>query len=1310
MFDSEYLYGLHDPGGEQLMLDAGVSGWVVISEEIKADPNDHGGHNYTHLSGRGLGVIVRLNYGYYDTSTLPHSARYEDFARRCANFVRNSSGCRIWIIGNETNMRDEQPKSPQEQITPGLYARCYRLCRRAIKEVDPGAQVLVGAVAPWNDQTGDWIKYFEDVLKLLSGECDGFTLHTYSRSPDPATITSAETMDPPYNRYSKQFATYKDFLRVVPRSMRALPCYITETNYNGPWEDRNTGWIRRAYEDINGWNQEPGNQVIRALVLYRWASYDRFAIERTNGAKADFQQALSAGFKWPQRVVVDDPFAALRKRLADLETQVVKLLADLQKALGAGVAGSGPLVARIADLGQRAGDVTAVAAEADALTRGISSLEALLALPPGAVPQPDLQDLRGSLPQAAPYPTRDAGAIHRIVIHHTGISDGAVAPKLIAQGQVNRGRPGITYHFLINANGAIYWTQPLEATVEQTLKAEVNADSVAVALGGSFMTVTPTEAQLASAGHLVAWLLTTCRLGIEAVIGRREVEKIAPSPGAQWDTGACYREHLLADVQTWLSKRPPRPDDADLAQLRQRVDELTAQIGRLQGTVDQLRQEAQTLRDTVAQKETALADLRDAAARKELQIADLTDQVRRLQGGASTSGVVKPELKDPSPLQQHASKRYPTRPLSDIKRIIVHHTVTPGTVTPQRVAEAQVGQGRPGITYHFLIWSDGTIYATQSLETITEQTMQPAVNADSVAVALAGNFMTVAPPAAQLNAAARLIAWLLVTHNLSDEAVVGRSELETVGSPGSQWLSGAAFKNTLLAAVATERAKAPPNGDSGGNEALVAQLRSQVGGLTQERDSLKGALAQAQAEVARLCSVGGQAQMQRLQQQITDSEATTAQLHSSIAALQAEIERLRAAQPAGVPQPPLVDMIGKLPTHPTLPPYTTRTRPITLIAVHHTDTPTTHTVQNIAHYHVFGVNEISGKIFKEQWPGVGYHYIVAADGTIFHCQPDEIRSYQVSGEPNNYTVAVSLVGRFMRTDLKGDPHPPEKQEPTVAQIASAAQLIAWLMQKYNVPLPPQIENGVVVTGVVGHRDIWEQTKKNTTECPGDQWKTGIAWRDKLLAAVQSWLDGRPQSRAKPIKHYLLLWDHGADWAQADWRNAQDYIAAFRPTSGFSVADAMQAEVVTIVGGDAGVTGADEARLVAAGCRVFRLAGVDEAGTRARLTALIAADTPYPGAPGAKRGIETPDPWDRGPEASSDLPRDAWTVPDDWPPADFDLLTVADELIDMPGVTRGAGKAARARAAKRKPTQPTPTASDAEPKPRRKRSKGIGGAA
>ena len=108
--------------------------------------------------------------------------------------------------------------------------------------------------------------------------------------------------------------------------------------------------------------------------------------------------------------------------------------------------------------------------------------------------------------------------------------------------------------------------------------------------------------------------------------------------------------------------------------------------------------------------------------------------------------------------------------------------------------------------------------------------------------------------------------------------------------------------------------------------------------------------------------------------------------------------------------------------------------------------------------------------------------------------------------------------------------------------------------------------------------------------------------------------------------------------------------------------------------------------------------------------MIDARTPYPGASVATRGIEAADPWDRGPEASPDLPWDAWTVPDDWPAAGFDQGAAEDEAIDIPGVTRGVGKATKAKTTKPRTSKPKSTASDAEPKPKRKRSKSTGGAA
>jgi len=165
---SKYIFGLHDPGGQHLMVEKNKQGWVLVTEELGADPHGPGGPDYRHLSNQGLGVIVRLNHGYGDKGTIPQSSRYDDFARRCGNFVEGSKGCHIWIIGNEMNMGNERPGGRTGQkITPELYAQCYRLCRQRIKTLGGHErdQVVVGAVAPWNDQTkypgtpdGFWIK------------------------------------------------------------------------------------------------------------------------------------------------------------------------------------------------------------------------------------------------------------------------------------------------------------------------------------------------------------------------------------------------------------------------------------------------------------------------------------------------------------------------------------------------------------------------------------------------------------------------------------------------------------------------------------------------------------------------------------------------------------------------------------------------------------------------------------------------------------------------------------------------------------------------------------------------------------------------------------------------------------------------------------------------------------------------------------------------------------------------------------------------------------------------------------------------
>jgi hypothetical protein len=305
-----FVFGMHDRGGEHLMLDKDKRGWVLVTEALGADPNNGSGSNYTDLASQGLGVIARLNHGYGSTGTIPLSSQYGAFARRCGNFVQASPGCRIWIIGNEMNLAAERPGGPGGQvITPELYATCFRLCRDEIRSRPDHAadQVVPGAVGPWNIQTkypgnlnGDWVRYFADILALLGQELDGIALHTYSHGQHPDLVFSDAKMDPPFQAYHWHFRAYRDFMAAIPEALRNRPVYITEADQYGAWLDQNSGWVRNAYQEIDAWSRQPGQQPIQALILYRWIVGNAndpqevgWAISNKAGVQADFGDAMA---------------------------------------------------------------------------------------------------------------------------------------------------------------------------------------------------------------------------------------------------------------------------------------------------------------------------------------------------------------------------------------------------------------------------------------------------------------------------------------------------------------------------------------------------------------------------------------------------------------------------------------------------------------------------------------------------------------------------------------------------------------------------------------------------------------------------------------------------------------------------------------------------------------------------------------------------------------------------------------------------------------------------------------------------------
>jgi len=140
--------------------------------------------------------------------------------------------------------------------------------------------------------------------------------------------------------------------------------------------------------------------------------------------------------------------------------------------------------------------------------------------------------------------------------------------------------------------------------------------------------------------------------------------------------------------------------------------------------------------------------------------------------------------------------QFNARPLSQIDRIIIHHTAVAPTVGAERIAQHRVDdQGWPGIGYHYFITGDGQIQQTNELT--TQSTHAGQFDPVAIGIAFAGDFTNAAPSPAQIDAGAQLMAWLLPQLNLSLQAVYGYKELVNTQSPGAQWNAGARWGDQL---------------------------------------------------------------------------------------------------------------------------------------------------------------------------------------------------------------------------------------------------------------------------------------------------------------------------------------------------------------------------------------------------------------------------------------------------------------------------------------------------------------------------------
>jgi len=325
-----WIFSSHDLGGYTKIEQAGKRGWLVVTVAVGHDPSNHSGDDFSFYSNRGHGVIVRLNNGYGSDGTLPYQSQYQDFATRCANYVAATQGADIFIIGNETNLAREWPgnvngdPSTGEAITVARYVDCYNRCYNAIKAVRPSAQIVPTPSGTWgppldgvygpNRGIEGFLDYWVNILNAIgASRIDALAVHAYTHGCDPALVTDTSKMGPPYQNIYYNFQVYRNYMAAIPSSMRTKPVYITECDQNiecadpppaprHAWLNANNGWVKAIYAEINSWNQNPSNQKIRCVTLFRWDDVPEgewaFGFSNRSGVIADWLEAMANDYRW----------------------------------------------------------------------------------------------------------------------------------------------------------------------------------------------------------------------------------------------------------------------------------------------------------------------------------------------------------------------------------------------------------------------------------------------------------------------------------------------------------------------------------------------------------------------------------------------------------------------------------------------------------------------------------------------------------------------------------------------------------------------------------------------------------------------------------------------------------------------------------------------------------------------------------------------------------------------------------------------------------------------------------------------------
>ncbi len=140
---------------------------------------------------------------------------------------------------------------------------------------------------------------------------------------------------------------------------------------------------------------------------------------------------------------------------------------------------------------------------------------------------------------------------------------------------------------------------------------------------------------------------------------------------------------------------------------------------------------------------------------------------------------------------------------------------------------------------------------------------------------------------------------------------------------------------------------------------------------------------------------------------------------------------------------------------------------VNYLAIHHTAGPDTQTPEEIANYH----------INNNGWGGIGYHFLIAKDGTVFYVGDISTARANVANL-NEQVLGICLIGNFT-----------EGRIPSNQQLDSAHKLCDFFINDY-----PDLSNVASWDKVRGHKELPGQS----TTCPGDNWPS---WRIQIVEGV-----------------------------------------------------------------------------------------------------------------------------------------------------------------------------------------------------------------